>query len=150
MGVYSFVDNNCVIAGPFFNVSVGAGSGSAEEGIEIDWTDDKNTMQTGADGEGQHNLHASKSARVTFRFLKTSPRNAVFQNAYNAQTTSAAFHGQNTFSLRNPVSGDAIDGLKGAFVKQPKNAYAKDGPTMEWMFDFIKVHQKLGNGGPAF
>ena len=149
MGVYSFLDVQAAINGPGGSFSLGNGSGAAEEGITVEMIDDKNTMVIGADGTGQHNLHAGKGGTITIRLLKTSPTNALMAELYNYQTQSSAYHGQNTISIRNPVSGDSITGQQCAFKKLPANGYAKDGAIMEWVLDSIRVDQKLGNGQPA-
>ncbi|MBB3808753.1 hypothetical protein FHS81_000823 [Pseudochelatococcus contaminans] len=110
--------------------------------------DDKNTMMIGAGGQGQHNLHAGRAGTVTIRLLKTSPTNAQMTDMYNYQTSSSAYHGRNTFSLRDVVRGDSITGQQGAFRRFPSNSYAKTGPIMEWVFDFVQLDQKIGTGTP--
>lgn len=145
MATYSFVDVQAAISGPGGAFSLGSG-GVADEGITIEMVDDKSTMVTGADGTGQHNLHASKAGKVTIRLLKTSPLNAKLTVMYNRQTTSAAFHGQNVISVRDPVRGDDY-GCRGcAFAKFPTNTYGKAGPVMEWTFNAIEVDPILGAG----
>ncbi|GHE70012.1 hypothetical protein GCM10019059_32220 [Camelimonas fluminis] len=149
MATYSFLDIVAAIAGPGGMISLGNGSGAAEEGITVEMVDDKNTMMIGAGGQGQHNLHAGKGGTVTIRLLKTSPTNAMMTDLYNFQTASSARHGQNTFSLRDVVRGDTVTGQQGAFKKFPSNGYAKDGPVMEWVMDFVVLDQKIGTGTPA-
>lgn len=146
MGVYSFLDVQAAIKGPGGSFSLGNGAGAAEEGITVEMTDDKNSMVIGADGSGQHNLHAGKSGTIAIRLLKTSPTNALLSDLYNYQTQSSAYHGQNTISIRNPVSGDSITAQQCAFRRLSPNSYAKDGATMEWVFDAIRIDQKLGSG----
>lgn len=149
MSTYSFIDVVASLSGPGGTVQLGYGAATAEEGISVEMVDDKNTMQIGAGGEGQHNLHAGNAGTITVTCLKNSPTNAQMMAMYNYQKQSSARWGQNVLSLRNVVSGDTITAVEGAFKKAPKNAFSKDGPMMEWVLDFVKIEQMLGTGTPA-
>ncbi|MDI2595023.1 DUF3277 family protein [Pseudomonas sp. 681] len=104
----------------------------------------KNTMLTGADGEGMHSLHAGKSGTVTLRYLKTSPTNAKLMALYDAQGLSSSLWGQNVISVTNSASGDATGCRSCAFKKAPDLSYKKDGDIVEWVFDAIKIDTILG------
>ncbi|WP_066922885.1 phage protein [Methylobacterium sp. CCH5-D2] len=149
MPAYSFLDFTGTLAGPFGSLDLSAQSAAAaEEGIEIDMTEDKSSMIIGAGGAGQHNLHGTRAGRVTIHLLKVSPVNAKLLQLYKLQTTNTAvYHGRNTLTLGNVASGDFYTCLRGAFVKLPKNSYSKSGPALDWMLDFIVIDPNLGVNG---
>jgi hypothetical protein len=93
-----------------------------------------------------HSLYANKSAKLTIRILKTSPLNAQLAAALAFQRLSAANYGQNTLSLVNSVSGDAVTLSQAAFARWPDLTYAKDGGVNEWVFNAIEANQGLGAG----
>jgi hypothetical protein len=144
--VYSFLNVSCYMAGPGLAVNLGAGAGVSEEGIEIEAVEDKNKMDIGADGVGQHTLIANDAALVTIRLLKTSPFNAVLQAAYDLQSASSVFWGQNICTVADSGRGDVTVLQSGAFKKKPKLTYKKEGEMLEWTFDFIKQNSVLGIG----
>ncbi|PXV60886.1 Protein of unknown function [Dyella jiangningensis] len=144
MSAYSFLDIQATIAGPGGSFDLGSGAGVAEEGITIEMSGDKNTMTIGADGEGMHSLHADKSGKVTIRLLKTSPKNAQLMAMYDLQATSASLWGQNIISINSSAVGDNNGCREVAFTKKPNIAYAKDGGTVDWVFDCIKIDTILG------
>jgi hypothetical protein len=148
MSTYSFQDVAAAITGPGMNISIGAGQGNAEGGFTVTYTEDKNTMTIGADGEGMHSLHAGKSGQITVRFLKVAPVCSALSIAYAAQTSSASLHGQNLIIINDLARGDVITGRGAAFRKFPQNEYAKDGNVLEWIFDCIKIDSLLGVGVP--
>lgn len=143
---YSFLDVSCLFAGPGISSNLAAGAGSAEEGIDIEATTDKNVMTIGADGTGQHSLVADDSCKLTIRLLKTSPLNAVLMAAYDAQSLSSAVWGINTVTLSDTARGDFTVVQQVAFKKRPKLTYAKEAGTFEWEFDGIQVNSILGGG----
>ena len=145
---YSFIDVSAAITGPggSFSLSVG---GIADEGITIAYNGDKNTMITGAAGEGMHSLHASNAGRITVRVMKTGAANALLNQMYRHQMLSSANWGQNQISIRNAATGDSITASQGSFVKHPDNVNAKEGNIQEWAFDFVKIDTILGTGAPA-
>jgi len=144
MSTYSFLNVQATLVGPTGTVNLGYGAALAEEGITVEMAGDKNTMVIGADGEGMHSLHADKSGTVTVRLLQTSPTNAKLQVMYDAQTLDSSLHGQNIITVRNPASGDVTTARSCAFKKKPAVNYKKDGATVEWVFDSIKIDTILG------
>lgn len=146
MSSYSFADVTAVIDGPGGNFSIK--EGAAEEGISIDPVGDQSSMTIGADGSGMHELSASSACLVTIRLLKTSPVNAKLMQMFNHQTGSAARHGKNVITLRDPVRGDFVNITEAAFKKPPPLTYAAKGGMNEWTFDGIHTDYKLGTGTP--
>ncbi|KAA2237671.1 phage protein [Salinarimonas soli] len=147
MATYSFLDVQAAIVGPGGSFSLsGEEAGVAEEGITITMLEDKNTMQVGAGGGGQHSLHGGRAGTVAVTLLKTSPVNALLSEMYNFQTMSSALHGQNTIVVRNPVRGDEASARLAAFKKLPDNVNQKVAGTNTWMFDAIFIDQRLGAG----
>jgi hypothetical protein len=123
---------------------LGNGAGAAEEGITISFTSEDGTMQVGADGAGQHSLHADKSGKVTVRLLKTSPINKQLMAMRNFQKASSAAYGQNTIVINDSNRGDVITCSQVAFSKPPSLTYAKDAGTNEWEFNAIRIEPTLG------
>jgi len=148
MATYSFQDTSFTITGVGGAISLGSGSGSAEEGITIEPIEDKNIMTIGADGSVQHSLIASRASTITIRLLKTSKVNAQLQQMYNLQTASALTHGKNVITGRDIARGDIITFTEVAFSKQPTNTYAKEAGIVEWMFHCGVQVQILGQGTP--
>lgn len=145
---YSFLDVVAAIAGPGLVANLGAGASVAEEGITIAAAEDKNMMQIGADGSGQHSLIASDAGQVTVRLLKTSKINALLMAAYEFQSTSSSFWGRNVITVTNPQTGDVTTIQGAAFKKKPDLSYAKEAGVNEWVFDAIKINTLLGIGTP--
>lgn len=141
---YSFLNVQAGLVGPGGVVNLGAGAALADEGISINWLGEVDTMTIGADGEGMHSLRADKSARVTLRFLKTSPTNAILSLMFNFQRSSAAQHGQNTITIVDSVRGDVITCRQAAFAKTPDLSYAADAGMVEWEFNVVKADLTLG------
>ena len=144
MGVYSFLNINCAMAGPGIAANLAAGAMAAEEGITVEPIEDKNIMQIGADGQGQHTLVASDAVRVTVRLLKTSPVNALLMAAYNVQSVSSALWGSNVMTLNDSARGDLLVLQQVAFNKKPTLTYAKEAGMNEWIFDAISGTAILG------
>ena len=142
--VYSFLNVNANIAGAGGLLDLAAGAAAAEEGIEIDQNNDKNVMQIGADGRGQHSLVADDSGTVTIKLLKTSPINQGLMNMYNLQSQSSALWGQNIITVVDSARGDTIVIEAAAFKKPPKLVYAKEAGFNDWVFDAIKITRILG------
>ena len=142
---YSFLDFACTITGPGGFANIGSGSGSSEEGITFTPTENISSMQIGADGAGQHSLHANKSGHVSLRLLKTSPTNSVLMAMYNFQTASAASHGQNTIAGVDKARGDAVTCTQVAFTKAPDLNYSKEAGTNTWEFDCVQMNRVLGS-----
>jgi len=144
--VYSFLNVSFLLAGPGLAVNLGAGAAVAEEGIEIEPASEKNKMDIGADGSGQHTLLADDSATVKVTLLKTSPFNAVLQAAYDLQSSTSALWGQNIGTVVDTARGDTTVLQVGAFHHKPKLVYKKSAEFMEWNFDFVKHTTVLGAG----
>lgn len=149
MAVYSFLSVQATIDGPGGNFAIGNGAASSEEGITFAYTEDKNTMTIGADGQGMHSLHAGKSGTVTVRLLKTSPMNAALMQMYNLQTANPALHGANTLTVRDTFRGDVAVARECGFKKAPDITWAKEGGINEWTWDAIYLDETLGVGTPA-
>jgi hypothetical protein len=147
MPAYSFLDVQASIVGPGIVASLGAGSGTAEEGISYEFAEDKDTMTIGADGTGMHSLHGGNAGTVTVRFLKNSPTNALLQLAYDFQRLSSANWGQNVITITNPQPLDTIVCAGVAFRRNAPNSYSKDGANIEWQFNAIRINPTLGPGG---
>ncbi len=144
MSTYSLQDVVATLSGPTGVLQLGFGSALAEDAITLTMSEEKNTMQIGADGEGQHNLHSGNAGKITFRFLKTSPLNALLTAMYNAQKQSAALWGKNLITVRHTASGDFHQGTLCAFTKKADNGYQKVGNFLEWGFDCIRLESHLG------
>ena len=144
--VYSFEDVQVTLAGPGGVASLGYGAAVAKEGISIDFIEDKDAMTTGADGKAVHSLRASKAAKVTVRLMKTSPQNAVLNQMFNTQTSSALFWGKNVLTVTNPVTGDDYPCTEVAFAKFPAITWAEDANMNEWTFNAGEADPILGVG----
>ena len=144
---YSFLDNTLTINGPNGSFTIGGpDTGSADEGFDIDFVEDADTMTPGADGSTMHSLNATKRAGWTLRLLKTSPVNAQLANMYNADRSAGSQQwGQNTLTMTNAVSGDSYTGAQTAFRKFPRNAYAKNANMLEWTFNSGQTDPQLGS-----
>jgi len=146
MSAYSFLNTSCKIVGPGIAADLGAGAGDADEGITLSPTTDKNVMQIGADGVGQHSLIADDSGQIKIRLLKTSPYNAALMIAYDLQSTSSNLWGINTITLSDPARGDFHVAQQVAFKKKPEITQAKEAGFIEWELESIQVNSVLGGG----
>lgn len=146
---YSFLDVQGSISGPGGAFSIGQGAGVAEEGITVEFEEDKDTMTIGAGGSVMHSLHAGKAGKVSVRLLKTSPTNQLLNQLYNFQTTSSVNHGQNVITFRDTARGDVINARESGFMKHPTIVYSKDGPMNEWVFNVGRLDITLGTGAPS-
>lgn len=144
MPAYSFKDVSVSLVGPTGTLSLGYGNAVAEEGVDVNAANDKNTMTVGADGEGMHSLHADKSGQITIRLLKTSPQNQKLMAMYDAQAISASLWGKNIITITNSAAADLHVGRECAFKKKPDMKYAKDGDIVSWVFDSVKIDSVLG------
>ena len=144
MSTYSFADISASLVGPGGAISLGSGSGNADEGITVAMAASRNTMTVGADGEVMHTLNANKSGTVTLTYLKTSPVNALLQALYDAQTLESRLWGKNPITVTNPPTGEVTTCRSCAFGKRPDLTYKKDGDTVAWVFDAAKIDTILG------
>lgn len=145
-GTYSFLDVQATISGPGGMADIKS-SGVSEEGITITQVSPKDVMTIGAAGNGMHTLVGTDAARVEVSMLKTAPGNSVFNTLYNFGKQSSANWGQLQFTVQNPVTGDSITLLGGAFEKQADVRYAGQQTLMVWPMLFISRDDILGNGG---
>lgn len=144
MSTYSFLNVNCSLVGPGGSVNVGAGAGTAEEGISVDPNGDIDSQTIAADGTAMHSLHADKSGTATVRLLKTSPINQQLMLLYVYQTSNAANHGQNTITLSDTNLGDLVTCRNVAFKRAPNLTYAKEAGLNEWVFNVGQIDRVLG------
>lgn len=144
MSAYAFSDVVATITGPGGSFQLAAGSGAAEEGITIDFTEDRNKMDIGADGSVMHSLHAGRSGTITARLLKTSPVNAQLMAMFDLQSIASGLWGTNIIVIRQLAAGDLATGIQCAFKRAPNMSYAKDGGTVEWSWDVGKLDRVLG------
>lgn len=144
--VYSFESVNATVSGPGGTIALGDGSGSAKEGITVEFVEDKNNMLMGADGSGVHSLRMSNAARITVRLLKTSPINAALSAQYNFQRQSALFWGQNVVTVTDLARGDDYVASEVAYQRHPAVTWAEDANFNEWAFDAIHCDPVLGVG----
>jgi hypothetical protein len=147
MGAYSFLNVQATIIGPNLNAIIGSSAGVAKEGISFAYDEDKASVQTGADGAIMTSLHAGQTATITVRLLKTSPTNAVLNQAFNFQRQSAANAGQNYMRIVDKVRGDVASGRQMTFVKHPDNEWSEEGNILVWTFRGIG-NETLGAGIP--
>lgn len=147
MSTYSFLNVQATITGPGGSFSLGAGSGSAKEGISTDMVDDKDRMDVGSDGAIMHSLRASNAGRITVRLLKTSPINAALSALYNFQRLSSATWGNNVLVVSDVVRGDVVTGTQMSFTRQAPITWAEDANFNEWAFQG-NVVDVLGIGTP--
>lgn len=144
MPTYSFMDVTASLTGPSGALDLGYGSANSDEGIVVAMSEAKNTMTTGADGEGMHSLHAGKAGTVTVNLLKTSPLNKKLSIMYNAQSLSSTLWGNNVIVVSNTASGDLVTARGCAFQKQPDFSNPKVAGIVAWVFDCIKIDELLG------
>jgi hypothetical protein len=118
--VYSFEDVVCSIAGPFGSFDLSKGAGVADEGITIDFDEDK----------------------------ATKTMNARLSQMYDYETSSSAYYGQDTITVRDAIRGDnwVLQGC--GFRRHPPGGYAKEGGTIEWSFHALVVDGRFGDGSP--
>jgi hypothetical protein len=147
MSTYSFLNVVGTLTGPGGAISIGSGSGDAEEGITTEMIEEKDLMTVGADGSIMHSLRASNAARMTVRLLKTSPINAQLSTLYNFQRQASGTWGQNVIVVADTQRGDVLSLTQCAFARQPVITYAKDGNFNEWLF-LGALNELLGSGVP--
>lgn len=143
MNVYSFKNVSCMMIGPGIAANLAAGAGAAEEGLTIEPTTDKNKMDIGADGKGQHSLIADDSGKITVRLLKTSTVNGLLMAAYDAQSSSSALWGQNVITILDTARGEGHICQSVAFKKKPVIDYAKEAKFIDWELEAIKISSIL-------
>jgi hypothetical protein len=144
--VYSFLDTHATLTGPGASpVSLGAGAAIAEEGITIEFVEEKDTMRAGADGRVVHSLNPVRMATAIVRLLKTSPTNQRLSQMFAFQTQNSIFHGKNGLLVTNSAQGDNYTCSDVAFAKYPAVTWAKDANVNEWRFNIAYCSASLGN-----
>jgi hypothetical protein len=144
---YSFKDVSGSISGPGGNILVGMGAGGvADEGISFERAEDRNTMQTGADGEVMHSLHAADHGTVRIRLLKTSASNGRLMEMYKLQRQSGSLWGRNVISVNVQIKNERITASEVAFTGEPALAYGKTGTINEWTFHAGHIVATLDSG----
>src|ERR1039458_4478410 len=145
MSAYSFLDVQASIVGPGVTSVIGSSAGNAKEGISTAFDEEKGTVTTGSDGSIMTSLHATQTGKITIRLMKTSPINAILNQAYNFQRVSSANWGQNTIRVVDKSRGDVVTGVQMQFTKHPDNTWHEDGNVLEWVFQGI-VRELFGAG----
>ena len=148
MATYSFMDVSATIVGPGGTVDLGYGAATAEEGISIAYTEDKNLMTVGADGKVMHTLRCGNSGTVTVSLLKTSPTAKKLQKMFNIQKLGASVWGVNTITIQQTAAKDKIVCLFCAVVKvqtprTPKTATCSSGHSMLVKSLLIAAHIRV-------
>lgn len=156
MPAYSFKDVVASIAGiggafQFGNnnsraVGLGSGAGVADEGISVERSEDRNTMQTGADKHITHSLHVADAGTVRIRLLKTSATNGLLLEMYKTQRASSAVWGDNVISVQDIVRGDKMTCTEVAFTGEPTLAWGKTAQVQEWTFHAGHIDGTLHTG----
>lgn len=143
MATYSFLDVTASITGPGGSFSIGAGAGTADEGIDVTRAE-KDTMTIGSDGTPMHSMSANQSGKATVRLLKTSKANAQLMRLYDYQSAQSALWGNNVIVIRNAGPGDTITCTSVAFGKAADLPYKEEGGTIEWEFNAGRISSILG------
>lgn len=137
--VYSFLDYDATLGGPYGVIQLGAGNGNAAEGIVVERDDDKATKTIGADGSGMFNLKGDKSGRVTVNLLKTSPTNTKLSIAYNLETQDSNFYGQGVLTLRNKHTGELHVANGVGIARLPTSTNAVEGGGNAWVLLCLEI-----------
>lgn len=147
-GTYSFLDFTMVITGPGGTINIGAGAGTADEGVTIEYTDPQGVLTTGSDGTAMHTLRAARPGVITVRLLKTSPTNALLSAMFDYQLASGSgAWGLNVITGNNRVTGDKVVGEAVAFERKPSSTHATAASTLEWRFIVGRLDSRLGGVG---
>lgn len=142
---WSFQDVVATLNGPGGVVPLGNGAGVSAEGLTVTYTEEKDTVVTGADGSIQHSMRAGQTGRITVRLHRTSPTNRMLSQMYNYQRQFSPNWGRNTLHVNNVATGDQQVGAAMAFVKHPDIQYATESGMIEWDFVGI-VESDMGAG----
>lgn len=126
-----------------------AGNGVAEEGMTIEWDEDKVSITRGADGDWMYNLHAASGGIFTIRALRTSPLNYYLSNIYTKTTAGGATVGTGIITGGDVQRGESFNCVGCQIRRHSAFTSAKEGPGLEWVFLVGKLSAKLGIGTPA-
>lgn len=130
-------------------IDMSTGNGIAEDGITVEYEEDKVTITRGADGDWMYNLHAASGGTVTVRCLKTSRLNYDLSRLYIATSNSSANVGTGTITGGDALRGDSFTAVGCQLRRHSTTTMAKEGGTNEWVFMVGKLSVKLGVGTPA-
>lgn len=130
-------------------IDLSAGNGIAEEGITVEYEEDKVTITYGADGDFMYSLHAASGGTVTVRCLKTSQLNYQLSRLYIATSNGSAVVGTGTITGGDAQRGDSFTAIGCQLRRHAATTMAKEGGTNEWVFMVGKLSVKLGVGTPA-
>lgn len=141
--VYAALNSVASIQGPGLAASIGYGSKSAEEGIEIEMEEDAVNRLMGI-GAGVYSLNPNKPGNITLTLLQTSPTNQVLFQAYDFQRSAASLTGQNVINATNTQSGESSTCRFVAFKRKPKITYARDVSKYIWEFFALEIDTQGG------
>jgi hypothetical protein len=148
-GAYSFLDVHATIVGPGGVITIGASAGPTDEGIEVEFSNDQNTMFTGADGTVMNALHAARSGIMRINLLKTSPANSLLSKLFNFQWGSSINWGRNVITVTDVVRGDTFSCKGVAFARHAPGRWSKEGPPGNiWPFHCGIIDPYFGVGVP--
>lgn len=143
---YSFADFLGTLVGPGAAVTLGDGSGAADEGVTVEMSEDKTSMLIGADGSSMPVLHAGNGGTVTVRLLRNSPTNALLSAAFQFQSLSSENWGQNVIAIRQKYSEDIVTCSAVAFQRFPRLSFGKEAAVYEWPFVAGSIKSMLAMG----
>lgn len=143
---YCFSDCLVTLVGPGVAITLGDQSGSADEGITVEMSEDKMSMIIGADGTAMPVLHAGNGGTVTVRLLRNSPTNALLSAAYNFQSLSTENSGQNLITIRQKHIEDIVTCSAVGFQRLPRLSFGKDPAAYEWPFVAGSIKSMLAMG----
>src|SRR4051812_32744086 len=105
MPSYSFVNVSASISGPGGLISLGSGSANTDDGIQIEYNAEADSMTIGLDGTPIHSLSPDKSAKITVTLSKLSSVNARLSAMFDAQRLSSSLWANNTVTIQDSASG---------------------------------------------
>lgn len=137
MAAYSPLDVHATITGPGGMISLGMGSGLAQDGITITQSEPTNSMQVGLDGSVCHNKSESSAGTIAFSFLGVSKAQDQLLKMYNLQerVPGSLMHGKNVITITNNATGETIVATECAFQNISATGYKKEIDNATWTFD---------------
>lgn len=145
MAAYSPLDVHATILGPGGVISLGWGSGLAQDGITISQSEPTNSMQTGLDGSVCHNKSESSAGTITFSFLGVSKAQSQLLKMYNLQVRvpGSLMHGKNTIVITNNATGEQIKATECAFQNISATGFKKEIDNATWTFDCGQITHQM-------
>lgn len=139
IGTYAPSDVSVIIAG---HIVSGYADGAF---VEVDYTNDRITMQKGADGETARVITSDDSGTITLRLQQTSLSNDVLSALFEADTISK----KATFPLAiNDDNGNTLVGTDAAWIKKlPTVSFGNELEDREWMIDCGSIKMFVGGNG---